>query len=433
VAFGMFLVFIGLFALGKPYALFLSYILFIPFLQIYRFFSKNSIFSINALKDIIFILIILALILNFLLKTHASLNIHRDNKYNLIMLIFIGYMLMQILRTPNMIVGILGFREVVEFMFAFFLGQFFFRTEDRIKKCLLIIFISGVVVALIGILQQITGLHYTHKIMQLAGLKLYRVTSTLGDPNTCGFFLTISILIAINYLFDKPKKCSRFFMLSSIVLMVICLFFTYSRTAVVALGIGIVFISIMKGNIKILVISSLIVITILTFMQPELLFRFKKITALDWGRRLMWASTLKQFEQHPVIGIGYGKVGGLYAAGKGSALEKIIAESTGSVLVVDNSYLFLLSETGIIGFGLFCLLFMFILKKSWFSIKKLKSSYLRSLSICLFSIFLAISIGAVNFNIFGMVFPVNFYFWLLAGIMVNLKNIDLALKKQEVR
>ena len=199
----------------------------------------------------------------------------------------------------------------------------------------------------------------------------------------------------------------------------------------IALGIGAGFMSIMKRTLKILVISLIIVIIILASVESPLLPRFKKITVLDQGRRDMWASTWEQFKQHPVIGVGYGKVGGLYRTGTGGALRGILSESTNQMVVVDNSYLLLLAETGIIGLGLFCLLLIFIFKRGWSLNKELRSPYLRQLSICLLTILTVISLGAVNFNIFGMVFPINFYFWLLAGIMVNLKNIDGDVSEQE--
>lgn len=433
--YGIFLMFVGLLTLVRPFTLFLSYIALVPFLQAYRFFTKDNIFAIDALKDGIFILIVLVWIANFLLKTHNPLrNINRGNRFNLIMLIFMSYMLMQVFRVSSMTVGILGFREVVEFMFAFFLAQFFFRTEGQVKKCIQIIFISGLVVALIGILQQIIGMHYTTKTMHIFGSKIYRLSSTIGNPNTLGFFLVIAILISIYNFFSKPiTKFRYYFLLFSMVPMLVCLFFSYSRTSLIALGVGIVTMSAMKKNIKLLIISVILTVPIFLSMSSEMVFRYKGIIhGLDPGRRLMWNLAWEQFRQNPVIGVGYGKVGGLYLTGRGVALGEIIAESTGYISVVDSSYFFLLNELGIIGFCLFCLLLILIFKKGWILIKELKSPYLRQLSICLFSILTALSLGALSANIFGMVFPINFYFWLLAGIMVNLQNIDLNLERENL-
>ena len=434
VAFGMFLVFIGLFALGKPYALFLSYILFIPFLQIYRFFTESPIFLINILKDIVFLLIVFVFLLNLLLKAHDPLmNSSRDNRFNLIMSVYIIYMLMQIFRTPSLIVGVLGFREVVEFMFAFFLAQFFLRTESRVKKAIQFIFISGFVVALIGIIQKSTGVNYDHNAIHLNGIKIYRLSSTLGNPNTLGFFMVITILISIILLFNKSKiGIKRFFILFSIVLIASCLFLSYSRTAFIGLAVGILVISLMKSNIR-PTISLVIIITLTLFFMPsELGSRLTGIAhGLDPGRLDMWASTWEQFKQHPVIGVGYGKVGGLDKTGAGGGLRRILSESTDQMVVIDNSYLLLLTETGIIGFSIFCSLLIFIFKRGWLSMKKLKSQYLRRLSICLFSILVALSIAAITANIFGMLFPINFYFWLLSGILVNLKSIDSDITKKE--
>jgi len=42
-------------------------------------------------------------------------------------------------------------------------------TESKVKECIRVIFASGLVVALLGIFQQVMGLHYNPKLMRLAG------------------------------------------------------------------------------------------------------------------------------------------------------------------------------------------------------------------------------------------------------------------------
>jgi O-antigen ligase len=310
-------------------------------------------------------------------------------------------------------------------MFAFFLGQVCFQTESRVKKCIQIIFTTGIIVALIGILQLITDLHYNPKIMRLFGVEIHRLSSTIGNPNTLGFFLTMNILIAINYLFGKTKRYRRTFLLFTIVIMSICLFFTYSRMAFIALFVGIIVMAAIRGKTKMLYFSVIAFIPAIIFMPSLVVYRYRGIFyGLDAGRSFMWQAAWDGFLQNPIFGVGYGKIGGVYAIGKGTPLAEFMARSIDHMPVVDSSYFFILNETGIIGFGLFCLLLIFIFKKGWSLMKELESLYLRQLSVCLFSILIALSTAAVTANIFGMVFPMNFYFWFLSGILVNLKNID---------
>lgn len=420
------LLFTVLTLLEKLSTLLLFYIAIIPFFCGYMFFSRGPIFGLNVLKDLIFVIIILSWIVISLLENRKPfVHINKRNQYNSILSVFICYMVIQILLAPTILLGVLGFREVVQFMFAFFLGQVFFQTENRIKKCVKIIFTTGIIVALIGILQLVTDLHYNPKIMRLFGVEIHRLTSTLGNPNALGFFLTINILIGVNYLFDKTKKYRRIFLFLVMITMSICLFFTYSRTALIALFVGIIVMAAIKGKTKILFLSVIAFIPTIIFMPSSVVYRYRGIFyGLDAGRRFMWSEAWNRFLQAPIFGVGYGKVGGLYGVGRSGPLVEFMASSIDHVSVVDNSYFFILNETGIIGFGLFCLLLIFIFKKGWSLMRELKSLYLRQLSVCLFSILIALSTAAVTANIFGMVFPINFYFWFLSGILVNLKNVD---------
>ncbi len=423
---GLLLLIIILIALVKPFDLFLCYVAIIPFFCGYMFFSRDPIFSLNVLKDLIFVIIVLCWMVISLLKNRKPfVHINRRNQYNSILLVFICYMVIQILLAPTILLGVLGFREVVQFMFAFFLGQVFFQTENRIKKCVKIIFTTGIIVALIGILQLITDLHYNPKIMHLLGVEIHRLSSTIGNPNTLGFFLTMNILIAINYLFGKTKRYRRTFLLFTIVIMSICLVFTYSKTALIALFVGIIVMAAIMGKTKILFLSVIAFIPAIILIPSLVVYRYRGIFyGLDAGRSFMWQAAWDGFLQNPIFGVGYGKIGGVYAIGKGTPLAEFMASSIDHMPVVDSSYFFILNETGIIGFGLFCLLLIFIFKKGWSLMKELESLYLRQLSVCLFSILIALSTAAVTANIFGMVFPINFYFWFLSGILVNLKNID---------
>lgn len=428
IGLGAIVLLLAFFALLKPYQFFLSYISLIPLVQIYRFFSTGPIFELNFLKDAAFILFVVIWFSSLLSKTHGSLtNMYHNRVCNRIMILFMCYMFIQTILAPNLMVGILGLREVVEFMFAFFLAQFFFTTESRVKKCIQLVFLSGLMVAILGIVQQILGLHYNPKMMRLAGVTMHRLSSTLGDFNIFGFFMAISILVAIYLLSEKQKTHSyKIFLSCSIVLMIICLFLSYSRSAFVALCVGIMVLSIRKHNIKIIIVSAILIVFTFIFMPSEVSLRLSGLRyGIDSGRREMWTLAWDQFKQHPIIGVGYGKVGGIYGAGRSGPLAGYLAGSTDDMLVTDNAYLFLLTEAGIIGFGLFALLLFLILKKGWAMKKEFKKSesayYLND---CLLAISLAICVGAISFNIFGMFFPINFYFWLLVGIMVNLKNIE---------
>jgi O-antigen ligase len=405
----------------------LAYVFLVPFQQIYRFFFEEPIFAINIFKDLVFIFLVSAWLVNILSRNRFIIIRLKDNiHYNVVMLIFICYMIIQIIFAQNVVVGVLGFREVVEFMFAFFLAQVFLTTVDQIKKCIQLVFASAVIVSVIGIVQQILGLHYDTKLMPLAGLEICRLTSTLGDPNGLGFFLVIGILIATYYFCDEPMtRRNHFFILVSIVLMTVCLFFSFSRTAFVSLGSGLLAMSVIKRNFKILIISIVIIVLTLSFMPSEIHVRLISIMhGLDSGRHFLWQSAWEQFLQRPVTGVGFGKVGGLYGVGRSNnPLSVVVQDSTVGMLVTDNAYLFLLTEIGAVGFVIFVLLLFLIIKQGRFSRKNLKSPYLQQVAGCLLPILLAICVGAINFNIFGMFFPINFYFWLLAGILINLKNL----------
>ena len=163
----------------------------------------------------------------------------------------------------------------------------------------------------------------------------YRLFSTLFDPNFVGVFMVVSLLLGL-YLFVKTK--SKLQIILSQIMLVVAILLTYSRSSFVALVVGlIVFIWITK-QWKYIFFLALIPLTI--FLLPSLggisteIGRMWSVTA----RVTNWQEGIQLFIKSPIIGNGF-------------AMRQI-----------DNSMLFMLVTTGIIGFAGFTNVGIYIIR-----------------------------------------------------------------------
>lgn len=191
--------------------------------------------------------------------------------------------------------------------------------------------------------------YYIHSRIAIFGTSL--------DPNFVGLpYVMGSILLLEAILSSKTKIVFLFFYL----IVWITILFTASRGTFISATLGSVcffLLFITKSNIsfsKKLILSFLTVIicvSILDFVSLNMEDYWER--AMDFGgddsdngRLKQWFVAMKEFEEHPLLGVGLTGMYDLYG------------------IVTHNTYLALLSETGILGFVLFMVFVVVLLKKT---------------------------------------------------------------------
>ena len=115
-----------------------------------------------------------------------------------------------------------------------------------------------------------------------------------------------------------------------------------------------------------------------------------------------WPRSLRSFYKNPFLGTGYSSV----------------------TLATDNDYLRLIAETGFLGFVAFFLIFLELLRRVIYFLKKTKPGLARTLVIGISGAILGLLANAVFIDVFESS-KVAFFFWILIGILIGIMKVSL--------
>ncbi len=185
---------------------------------------------------------------------------------------------------------------------------------------------------------------------------LYRVVGTYLEPGFAGLIFVLTIILIINQLAfinaDKEKKIKKFLWL----LLAICylaMALTYSRSAYLAYILGMTTIAIFKKSLKFfLLVISVFLLTLFLLPRPagEGVNLTRQVSF--WSRWQSWQQGFLIFRQKPIFGVGFNFY--RYAAGNRSFSHA----GAGT----DNSFIFVLATTGILGLVFYSRLLLVIIK-----------------------------------------------------------------------
>jgi len=242
---------------------------------------------------------------------------------------------------------------------AFFLiGDFDRDFKRKIDNLLLTI---GTLVVGLGYLQYI--FYSNAKSLLYFGWDehMYRMFSTFLDPNFAGIFFVLFFLFAIN-LFLKKKNI----MVGLISIFTLgAIFLTFSRSALIMLIVGSSLLFMFTNKKKMIIVLLSIIVLVLAisskFFNIENINLFRVVST---EARLETAgNAIKIIQDNPFFGVGFNtyRYAQLrYGFRNDNALIVSHADSG-----VDNSFLFVLATTGIIGISSYLLLWFRILKRYW--------------------------------------------------------------------
>src|SRR3989344_323790 len=225
--------------------------------------------------------------------------------------------------------------------------------DNSFKKIIikLLIFI-GVVIVVLGYIQYFLYPNLRNLYYLGWDEHLYRLFSAFLDPNFAGAFFVLYFLFVLNILIESLKKQARFFsfflgVISLITL--IAIFLTYSRSALLMLIIGsfvFLFLYTKKSFAVLIVIIFLLATTLVPKAYTTEGTNFLRIASSE-ARLGSAKQAIEIFKESPVFGVGFNAY--RYAKNRHGFTfgnwEKSHADAG-----TDNSFLFLLATTGIVGF-----------------------------------------------------------------------------------
>ncbi len=243
---------------------------------------------------------------------------------------------------------------------------------------------------------------------------LYRMFSSFLDPNFAGTFFVIFFIFILGLIYQylKNSLVNKAIVLSLLDLLVlIAIYLTYSRSAFIMLIISLSIFLFLVGKWR-LIIFTLIGLLLIVFVVPKsfqtegtnLLRTFSSNQRIESSQ-----VALKIFQSSPLYGVGFNAY--RYAQNK-YGLNNEIWQVTHSGAGTDNSFLFVLATTGIVGLGayLYLLLSLFRIAK-----KNLKNNVF---SIILFSSLVGLIFNSLFINSLFYVFVLE-WVWIEASLIEN--------------
>lgn len=237
----------------------------------------------------------------------------------------------------------LSLNESVRFLsyiVLFYMIKYNFKERKDIRTLMLLSIISALFINLICLYQYITKTG----LMKVYGV--WRVTSTIGNPNSVGAFIIILFFPIFLISLKEKKLKSKIALLILDLLMLFGLFSSGSRNALLGLIIGI-FILALIYNYKIMYCSVILIVMFIfssTFRQRVI--DIANISQ-DESRLVLWKTALYMIKDHFWLGVGNGNFVTYYDTYRKKHLE--LQYSNYTHFPSHNSYLKIESELGVLG------------------------------------------------------------------------------------
>lgn len=295
----------------------------------------------------------------------------------------------------------------------FVVSQFNIIQKKKISRNLLV---AGLLFTFFGFIQYF----YYQNLRNLyyAGWDdhLYRLFSTLLDPNFTGIVIVLAFILSFYSLLVMPQSFNKWkvALIAVSIAEVVAIYLTYSRSAFVAFIVGVMVLLILLNKKIILIPVVIIMVTgliIFSNVKIEGLNPFR--TASSIARVATTREAIDIFEKNAIIGVGFDAL--RYAQVRyGYRNDNLIVPSNADA-GTDNSFLFILVTTGLLGF-LFYTKFMFELVKNLFvSIKNFNDSQ----SVLVLSSLFAVIGGSMFIN--ALFYPtIMAWMFILIGTSVGL-------------
>ncbi|MFC4735149.1 O-antigen ligase family protein [Bacillus daqingensis] len=272
------------------------------------------------------------------------------NKYSLLFIPFVMMLILGVLYSPESSYSIVILTSLISCLILFFL---IINTFDN--KLSPSIYLSSISVS--GFLLSLYVLNYYGFNGLFTAIQSgERLGYEISQPNTIGYYLSISSLVTVAIIYDHWNKLSKLLLLIitfALVINIIIIISTYSRSSVLILLIGFLIYLIMQKNFLKAIIFSLLTFSIILLMtiynnfnldrftDTFFLFDDSLVSASDQVRQNLIARGIELFSSNPIIGHGTGAFRYIYSEG----ILRLVASH--------NNYIELLVNHGIIGFSLY--------------------------------------------------------------------------------
>lgn len=316
-------------------------------------------------------------------------------------------------------VAMMELRAVIQYSFWFFLALNLVSSKQQVKNICDLFLLVGLVVALYGIYQYIAGVEMPAAWVDKAEVGIRtRAFSFIGSPNVLGSFTILNISIAFASFMASSNWLKKRLYLGTAGISALCLVFTLSRGAWLVFFFAFILLALWLD--KRIIIALLILAFITPVAVPSVYNRMAYMlspqyvaSSSEGGRIAGWSKAVEYWQAEPATGLGLGRFGGGVA----------IANFPKGAYSVDNYYLKLATETGLMGITAFLYLLFSVVRKGKRAVDRAPDPYLKVLGTGILVALIAILGHNMVENLFE--FPlISTYFWFFLGVLLALPLIS---------
>lgn len=317
------------------------------------------------------------------------------------------------------------FAEVLIAIAFFFVVVNVVRTREMLGRYVTALIIAGFIASAIGIVLYL--LPHDVSIFLLSALRVFkyptgdrvlrfinddpanpmRATSTSVDPNVLGGLLILVTALTVPQLFAEKPLLPRKLIGVSVATMLVCMVLTFSRGALLGLGLALLVIATVRYRpIIAIVIIAVTVVLFLPITQDYVGYFVDAFTAGDRSTQMRlgeYKDALTLISRYPFFGVGFGG-----------------SPDIDTYLGVSSVYLLMAEEMGLIGLSVFLIvmgLFFQQMSQTWFA-RIAHDKFLAPIFLGIGGAVLGAMIGGlVDHYFFNLKFPHSVVlFWLFVGL-----------------
>ena len=294
------------------------------------------------------------------------------------------------------------------------------------RKILALMIFSGTLIVLGGFVQYFFYPNLRNLYYLGWDEHLYRLFGSFLDPNFAASIISLFLIFLLSLLFSgysKSKKIKIFLIVLS-VLSFISLLLTYSRSGYLMFFVSAVSLLLMYGKKKYVVVLLLVSIIGIVLLPKNLGGEGVKLlrTSSLISRSEYLGNAVTIFRDHPMLGVGFNAY--RYAQHRYGFIDESNLRTSHAGAGTDNSFLFVLATTGLVGFVSYLFLWFKILKKSsdTLRVSAQQVSAQNNFQKTIASVTIASTVGIfVNaFFINSLFYPsIMLWMWILVGLLEN--------------
>jgi putative inorganic carbon (hco3(-)) transporter len=285
-----------------------------------------------------------------------------------------------------------------------------FLSKKHVKMILAVFLFTAFISSLSGLWQKITGYDFLRGFEAIGTGGFAAIRSTFNHSNDFAVFLTTIFFILCGFMMQEKKKIIRSVLLGLSGLLIVNLWFTYSRGGWLTFFLTLLLFAVLSDR-RVRFASFLFFI----FMAAGLIFlpvaRERILITFqpggDMSRIALWTGAFSMFRSSPVIGTGIGLF-----------MDRLPEYSDHVGQYAHNSYLQILAETGILGLGAFLWFLFELISEACKKLKERREPMLMGVLLAA-TVFLIHSFFDTHFYSLRL----SMFFWMLAG-MVSVYCLD---------